>query len=72
MHRFRRTLLLTTTVSIGVSAWTEREALPEALQRADEALYRAKGGGRNRVEAESFDPGPVKPQALRAVVSRSR
>ena len=40
------------TVSIGVAAFDERQATPEELvAAADEALYRAKDGGRDRVEA---------------------
>lgn len=39
------------TVSIGISAMTPRDASADAaLVRADGALYRAKEGGRNRVE----------------------
>jgi diguanylate cyclase (GGDEF)-like protein len=46
--------LIAVTMSIGVSAWAPGGAAaePEALVRAaDEALYRAKNGGRNRVAA---------------------
>ena len=43
---------LSVTVSIGVAARTPRHDEPEAVIRAaDRALYRAKRGGRNRVEA---------------------
>lgn len=38
------------TVSIGVAVRMEQESLPQpTLERADKALYAAKGGGRNRV-----------------------
>lgn len=38
------------TASFGVAHWAEDEALHEAIGRADQALYRAKQLGRNRVE----------------------
>lgn len=41
----------TVTVSIGVARYRHGEALEEFVNRADEALYRAKSQGRNRVVA---------------------
>ena len=43
----------TMTVSIGVVLIDPEEDLPDALARADHALYEAKRNGRNRVEAGS-------------------
>jgi diguanylate cyclase (GGDEF)-like protein len=43
---------LQVTLSIGVATWTAGGQAPEELlEAADKALYRAKQGGRNRVEA---------------------
>jgi diguanylate cyclase (GGDEF)-like protein len=39
------------SASFGVTPIRGGDTLPDVLQRADEALYRAKAGGRNRVEA---------------------
>ena len=48
--RSNRAEMLSVTVSIGVAQRTELQESPEAVIRlADEALYRAKGAGRNRV-----------------------
>jgi two-component system cell cycle response regulator len=61
---------LAVTVSIGVATGTAGSAhLEELLERADQALYRAKNAGRNRVmSADIEDPvAPAKyPEALRA------
>lgn len=54
------------TVSIGVAVWPhDGSDLNEALAVADERLYQAKAGGRNRV-AGPKDAAPVKPPQRRA------
>lgn len=50
--------VITASVSVGVVALPRAQAaLEPLLLRADEALYRAKRAGRNRVEPESPRPG---------------
>jgi diguanylate cyclase (GGDEF)-like protein len=43
---------LAITVSIGLAVWDGEEEVNDLIRRADEALYRAKGHGRNRVEGD--------------------
>jgi PleD family two-component response regulator len=40
---------LAVTVSVGTSQWDPGERAESAIGRADQALYAAKNGGRNRV-----------------------
>jgi two-component system cell cycle response regulator len=48
------------TVSIGVAVATAGDTVDSLLQRADEALYEAKNGGRNKVVAQkSPQPPPL-------------
>ena len=44
--------LLTVTVSVGVAERQEQDTLDTLLERADQAMYKAKRLGRNRVEAK--------------------
>tara|TARA_R110001606_G_scaffold240325_1_gene388469 strand:+ start:92 stop:2098 length:2007 start_codon:yes stop_codon:yes gene_type:complete len=48
----------TITVSIGVAVWQSGDSCKTIISRADDAMYRAKHGGRNRVE---MAPEPVMP-----------
>lgn len=41
---------LSVTVSIGVAASSEKESIDHVIEAADQALYRAKRAGRNRIE----------------------
>jgi diguanylate cyclase (GGDEF)-like protein len=67
------------TVSIGVAGCPGHSSLHEAIARADQALYRAKRGGRKRVEigppATAVVPGkqagpaiPAKPMARKLIL----
>lgn len=49
-------LELSITVSIGVAVWQPGDSCKTIISRADDAMYRAKHGGRNRVERA---PEPV-------------
>lgn len=45
------------TVSIGVASYTPSETIDTLIARADEALYRAKAKGKDRVEFHTGDAG---------------
>lgn len=50
---------LAITVSVGVAQRREAETWSSLFQRADQALYRAKKGGRDRVELDRVNPSPA-------------
>lgn len=47
------------TASFGVAAYRDDEGIPSLMQRVDEALYRAKHGGKNRVEVSLMTTQPL-------------
>ncbi len=57
---------LKVTISIGLAVYHPKESIEDTERRADEALYRAKATGRNRIEIESAKAGkiPGKPDAV--------
>jgi diguanylate cyclase (GGDEF)-like protein len=57
------------TFSAGVAQWDRQESTTALVQRADDALYRAKRQGRNRTMA-SPPPSPVTANANHAVPAR--
>ncbi len=46
---------VTITLSGGLAAYHPGEVAEQVFERADQALYRAKRGGRNRIESERYD-----------------
>lgn len=52
-HRYTRERYGTLTLSVGVAQFRPGESRTALLQRADDALRRAKAGGRNRVAGEA-------------------
>ncbi len=45
--------VISTTVSIGVAEYTNEKTKEELIENADQVLYKAKQGGKNRVEVHS-------------------
>jgi diguanylate cyclase (GGDEF)-like protein len=50
------TLALSITASCGIASWREGETLAALTSRADQALYRAKSEGRNRIALAQEQP----------------
>ncbi len=48
--------MLSVTISIGVAESQPKSDIEDVLQKADEALYRAKRGGRNQIETATANP----------------
>jgi diguanylate cyclase (GGDEF)-like protein len=60
------------TCSIGVAAWNTRETEAELVRRADQALYAAKAGGRNRCQASVEGPPAPAERAVAAGGEQAR
>jgi diguanylate cyclase (GGDEF)-like protein len=56
-HEMLHAAGVTLSASFGLAAWRGGESASELVRRADQAMYRAKAGGRNRVEADSLFRG---------------
>lgn len=52
---------ITVTMSLGIATYHSEESIATLLARADEALYRAKAGGRDRIVREDEPEEPILP-----------
>jgi diguanylate cyclase (GGDEF)-like protein len=56
-----------TTTSAGVACWSGHESIQELVARADQALYRAKQEGRNRIVLAETPPPPAPPRSPESI-----
>jgi diguanylate cyclase (GGDEF)-like protein len=56
---------LSVTVSIGIAESLPKKTVEDVIQVADKALYRAKQGGRNRIEIAIAQPKPIRARKLK-------
>jgi len=59
------------TISLGVAQHALLEPATSFFARADDALYKAKANGRNRLQVARTVPGPAVPEALRRQPSKA-
>jgi PleD family two-component response regulator len=63
VHRPKDETELRLTVSIGIASLYDAESLEQLVETADAALYRAKAGGRDRIEVAA-EPVPAAAPSL--------